>query len=398
MAEMSAEANAANRAFEQLPAIFLCGARDFHAIDWYRSAVKVLNGSRPLLITDLIGGEGFQILVDDKDHVVPLIILDRILFQQQSRYAHLWRNAIKATLFPIQVLLLRLRSRKHLDAVFYAHSMYYLWLAWAARLRYVGTPQGSDVLLKPFRSFVFRELSKRALQRALFVTVDSRRMAQGVKQISGVSALVVQNGIDIPAILKSRSGYFDTSKDRRPRVASIRGFTPLYRIAEVVSARNRSANWSHCSIEFVYPFYDSEYLKAVSTDLHDVDVLIGRLDRSDLYELLSRMLFVISIPSSDSSPRTVYEAIFCGTPVAVVNEGYLQDLPRSMRERIIVVDLNDTNWFDSAASEASRIRQSQFVPCAEALLMFDQVESFRRIHNIATAMLQRTENSQHGLK
>ena len=34
--------------------VFLCGASDFHAMDWYRSALKILPERNFVILTDLI--------------------------------------------------------------------------------------------------------------------------------------------------------------------------------------------------------------------------------------------------------------------------------------------------------------------------------------------------------
>lgn len=119
-------------AFSNRKLVFLCGARDFHAMDWYRSALKVFPHIDTVIVTDLIQGEGFKNLITEHDTVYKLVVLDRILFTIQSRYGDIWRNFIKAVLFPIQVALLRRFAHHNPGALYQAHSMYYLWLAWAA--------------------------------------------------------------------------------------------------------------------------------------------------------------------------------------------------------------------------------------------------------------------------
>ncbi len=98
--------------------VFLCGARDFHAMDWYRSAVALLKEPRPMIVTDLIEAEGFKKLIDSEDIVYNLIVLDKYLFGTQSRLGHIWRNLLKALVFPIQVILLRRFAKKHKNALY----------------------------------------------------------------------------------------------------------------------------------------------------------------------------------------------------------------------------------------------------------------------------------------
>ena len=40
--------------------VFLCGARDFHAMDWYRRSLDELTNINIYILTDLIEGEKFK--------------------------------------------------------------------------------------------------------------------------------------------------------------------------------------------------------------------------------------------------------------------------------------------------------------------------------------------------
>ena len=372
-----------SRQSQPIQIVFLCGARDFHAFDWYQSALKANIHPKPIILTDLIAGEGFKQLVNGDDIVSKLLILDKWLPRKQSAAANIWRNALKAFVFPIQVLLIRRFASKHQPCIYYAHSMYYIWLAWAARIKFIGTPQGSDILVKPYKSRIFWLLSRWSIRSALFVTVDSSRMAHGVKLIANVTPMVLQNGIDIASLKETISLHAVNQDCASNRIISFRGFTPLYRIREVLLARNSSKKYSNTGIDFIYPFYEESYLRNVSSLRLGHDTLMGRIEREEMYSLFHNSLLCISIPSSDSSPRSVYEAIFCGAAVAVSDQGYIYDLPCSMRERIIVVNLDDPDWLDLAIDQAYSLRPKRFEPCEEALTTFDQLRSFQRLYRFS---------------
>ena len=74
---------------------FLCGARDFHAMDWYKSAKKLLPEVDCCIVTDLITGEGFQKIINEEDKVFKLLIIDSLLFRGQSALGDKWRNLLK---------------------------------------------------------------------------------------------------------------------------------------------------------------------------------------------------------------------------------------------------------------------------------------------------------------
>jgi hypothetical protein len=259
--------------------------------------------------------------------------------------------------------------------------MYYLFLAWAAGIPFVGTPQGSDILIKPYRSKLYKKYSIKSLKAAKAITVDSVKMKDKVWELSHINAHIIQNGIDIYSINKFMNQIQNDYEDRN-LLLSIRGFTSLYRIKDILIARNSSKMFYEYPLTFIYPFYEDVYFKEISSFFKQIDNNIGRVDRLKMYNLLSQTKLVISIPSSDSSPRSVYEAIFCGCAVAITHHGYYDSLPNCMKSRIILVDLNNNNWFDNTIEKSSQIIQKPYVPSDEALELFDQRKSFKKIERL----------------
>jgi hypothetical protein len=362
---------------------FLCGARDFHAMDWYHSALELMPFADISLVTDLISGEGFKKIITEKDKVHKLIILDPFLFRNQSSLGDKWRNLLKLILLPIQVILLKHFAKKNPNTIFYAHSMYYLVLARAANVNYVGTPQGSDILVKPFKSKFYKIFAIYGLKKAKNITVDSKNMQKGVKILVNRFAHIIQNGIDITSIKE-----FNTIIENKPiinqersGILSIRGFTKLYRIKEIIEARNLKNK--NQKISFIYPFYDNIYkTQCLSILDQKLDIDKGRVDRKKMYELFLKCELVVSIPVSDSSPRSVYEAIFCGVPVAITYNSYFDLLPSCMQARIIIVDLNNVNWLFDAILKSIQINQTKYIPSDAAIELFDQKESFKKIQKL----------------
>ena len=91
------------------------------------------------------------------------------------------------------------------------------------------------------------------------------------------------------------------------------------------------------------------------------------------------MIFILS---SDSSQRSVYEVIFCGAAVAISHHRYYDVLPACMKKRIILIDINNDNFIEEALEKAKTIITTQFIPSEEALDLFDQRRSFKRILNL----------------
>ncbi len=361
--------------------VFLCGARDFHAIDWYRRSLDELTNINIYILTDLIEGENFKKLITSKDKVFKLIILDNFLLRDQSEIGHLWRRIIKIIVFPIQVILIRRFSKKFPNTIFYSHAMYYIWLSKFAGVEFVGRPQGSEILTNLFRSRFYKFLSIKSMQSAKSIIVDSFLMNKMIQKIKNnkINVSVVPNGIDLNGIKKIKDKKL--RKDRK-NIVSIRGFNDNYRIKSILLSRNYSEKTASTPIKFIYPFYDTNYKKNLKNLFIKEDKDISRLNKNELYETLFNTKLVISIPNNDSSPRSVFESIFCGCVVAIVYNSYYEYLPLSIKSRIIILDLKQKDWFYHAINKADYLIKKPFIPCNEALKIFDQNLTFKKMAKI----------------
>lgn len=350
--------------------IFVGNARCYHTMDWYRNAKVVCMPRRVLFATDLIESEGHTKLINEDDKIVPLYNVDWLLLSKQSKFGNLWRNIIKLLAFPLQVSKLKTLFKSYPNAVYHAHTMYYMFVCWVAGINFIGTPQGSEILVRPDRSRLYKYFAIKSLLAAKHITVDSVKMKERIKQLCGADSLVVQNGIDIESIeniIKNISN--------RDKITSIRAITPLYRINEICDARAHSEQKP--ALTFFYPFWEDEYKGLVSEKFRDDDKDLGRIPRNTMYKLLASTLLAISIPKSDSSPRTVYEAIFCGCCVAVAYNTYIDALPECMKERLFIVDLDDNQWIDNAIKFAETITRKPYKASESALMLFDQRNSMK---------------------
>ena len=346
--------------------LFVGNGRCYHTLDWYRNARRLRRPGRVLFATDLIESEGHVRVLGPDDDVVNLLNIDRLLLKEQSLPGNIWRNLVKFVVLPFQVYRLRRLARRYRVQMCHAHSMYYMYLCCLARVPFVGTPQGSEVLVRPWRSALYRHFAVTALRGATHITVDSSAMQDAIMRLCGRSATIVQNGVDLDAIKEHvRPGV------ERTRVLSIRNIFPLYRIAEIVAARDRSQ--ARPALTLTYASWEDTYRGEVRRQLQPGDLELGRLmPKTRLFEVLSETLLAISIPSSDSSPRSVYEAIFCGCCVAVTPSSWFDPLPDCMRSRLTVVDLSNPHWLDTALMHAARIVSQPYVPSQAALEQFDQ--------------------------
>lgn len=356
-----------------LQVLFLGNGRCYHTMDWFRSAQRLQPEPAPVIVTDLIEGESFVRLVQPDDRVERLLVVDGLLFRRQSRLGDIWRNLIKLLLLPLQALLLRRVVRKYPSPVVHAHSTYYIAMARASGCRYVATPQGSEVLARPYRSRFYRAFARYAFARAARITVDSVAMQRCLRELFGFESTIVQNGIDIDAMRDT-----GVAAPARERIVSMRGIVPNYQIDLLLDARNRTL--PDMPIDFCYPFDGEEYRREIADRFITTDRDLGRLSRPDLYQLLRSTLLVVSIPLSDSSPRSVYEAIFSGCMVAAADGAWIHQLPACMQARVMIVNLHSETWLRDAVDNAKNRIVEPYVPSREALEMFDQKLSMQKFY------------------
>lgn len=354
--------------------IFVADGRDFHARDWYLT-VKEVSSPRPVMyVTDLVESEGCVRLVTQDDVMINLFNIDWLLFKKISKWGNVWRNFIKVLVFPIQIPRLKKVINDFPDAVVHAHTMYYMFLCWMAKIEYIGTPQGSEILVRPFRSTIYRYFAKKVLLGARHIVVDSVNLQNGILNLCGKASTVIQNGINSDEIKQNISNL----KTPRKYIASIRGLYQNYRIDEILNARDRCT--SSPSLLLFYPFAEAGYKKILSKRIRETDIDMGRIEvKSEMYRVLGATLLAISIPESDSSPRTVYESIFCGCCVAVTYNMWIESVPECMKARIIIVDIKDDLWLEKAIEQARIITRESFVPTEETLNSFDQKRSMKTV-------------------
>jgi hypothetical protein len=351
---------------------FIGNARCYHTLDWYRCISSIYTNERISFLTDLIDSESHPVIIDSDVQIINLFNIDRFLFKTQCRLGDIWRNLIKLIVIPIQLVILAQFARSNQNLLLHAHTMYYMFLCFLAKVDYIGTPQGSEVLIRPFKSKLYYYFARKCLRGARYITVDSKSMAATINNISGVDAVIIQNGINVTGIQKLAVDNFDENK----ALISLRGMSPLYRIKEIAHSRNLIN--LNIPLHFIYPFEDFEYKVDLMKDLKSHDKLIGRLSRVEMYKLLKKSRIAISIPVSDSSPRSVYEAIFCNCLVICSPNDYLYNLPACMRSRVYIADLNNPIWLKDALEWASSITDD-YIPSKLALSTYDQEASARRV-------------------
>lgn len=340
-----------------------------------------LTGGAAYFITDNLAKEGFEQLVKHEVKLRKLFIIDKFLPDRLSRFGSLVRNLVKAILLPLQILLLRRTIRGLINPFIFAHSTYYAFLASFTPIPYSATPQGSEVLVRPQKSLLYRLFLLRSVKKAKFVTVDSTAMRDVLCRMISTEVLIIQNGIDLSAI---RRTAYDNSTTKENNLLSVRGIAENYQIHELVIERNRE--FSTLSIDFVYPFCEEVYYKQILDIISKNDKLMGKLGRHDLYKKMREARVVVSIPKSDSSPRSVYEALACGAVVITTYHSFIDSIPSELSDRIVLVDPSERGWLKQALIIVDRLSKTPFKYSEDLFSSFNQIESMRKKLSIVSSI------------
>ena len=64
------------------------------------------------------------------------------------------------------------------------------------------------------------------------------------------------------------------------------------------------------------------------------------------------------------------------------NNNYYENLPDSLKARVIIVDINKKDWFFNAINKAETLLKEPFSPCKKALNLFDQDQTFNEMAKV----------------
>ena len=352
--------------------VFIIGSNDFHAMDKYWLTARFVYPRKVILLTDTIEYSGMPKLIKDHAAFERLFIIDKFLLKQYTSFGNFWRNLIKLIFIPIQLYRLKIFFNNNRFATYHAIPMYYMFLCYLARIQFIATPQASEILVRPNKSKLYKLFAIKTLKSAKLVIVDSIQMQKKVFELSGINSLVFKNGFDVQATLENT-----TLISERTEIISIRGLNPFYRIHEIFNSREESKCINRISL--IYPSEEVDYKNKINKLLKKGDQDLGKLSKVDLYNLMKKTVLAISIPNSDSSPRSVYECIFSGAIVAVVYSPFIDELPQCMRNRIFIIDLKNKNWFREAIDFANIAILDQFIPSESALDFCDEQRTIKNI-------------------
>ncbi len=212
--------------------------------------------------------------------------------------------------------------------IVHAHNLYYGFVAsfMKSDLPLIFTPMGSDVIVGAQTNLIYRHMAKRAFHRADVITSDSFLLQRKGFDVGAREEknYVIQNGVDSSVFYPKPNSLREEFQIDEDEILlfSPRAITPLYNIDTIINSLGmlKDANLRFRCM-FSYAFGD-EYHKGLKErvsvlGLDDQIIWLGYVSYEDMQVYYNACDLVISVPSSDSSPKSVYEAMFCGKPVIV---------------------------------------------------------------------------------
>lgn len=208
----------------------------------------------------------------------------------------------------------------------------YGWMAAREGLRpLVCSAWGSDVLAV---RGINRPRSRLALRKASLVFADSAHLAREARALSGggVPVEVVRWGLDLDAFAPGDRGAARSAlglPTGGPLVASVRGLKPVYNPELLLEAFARvRVRRPDVRLLLKHPLTETPASVAATVErleLADAVTVLGNVPAERLPDVYRAADVVVSLASSDSSPRSVWEALACGRPVIVSDLPWARD-------------------------------------------------------------------------
>lgn len=183
---------------------------------------------------------------------------------------------------------------------------------------YIITPLGTDILISPQQSFIYKILLQYALGKADYITSLAPHMTDAMKKL-GVPESKIGDmifGID--------TSVFNQRNRKLPAdqfvITSMRSLEPIYNISHFIKAIalvKSQIPGLKVNIIGVGSLHDE--LKALARDLKINETInfLGKVSQNEIVEILNQSHICVSVSLSDGSSLSLLEAMACGAyPIA----------------------------------------------------------------------------------
>jgi len=202
----------------------------------------------------------------------------------------------------------------------------------------VATAWGSDVLLANRRQRATYRLLVRYVD---VVTADSAALAQALRQLGAAPERTMVHGWGVD-LARFSPGSEQRSETRRklglptgPVVLSVRWLQDLYNPRIILRAFERLAG-ERPDVTLVLKHLGREPPDLGPMRYPDRVRIVGHVPYEHMADYYRAADVCVSIPSSDSSPRSVWEAMACGTPCIVSDLPWVHELIRDGQHALVV--------------------------------------------------------------
>lgn len=246
---------------------------------------------------------------------------------------------------------------KNIEVV-HAHNLYYGYVAsfLKAKIPVIFTPMGSDIIIHAQDNPIYKHMAHRAFRKADVVTSDSLLLQDRGYQVGAKPErnYIIQNGVDSSIFYpkdNSLKKEFHVGEDEF-LFFSPRAITPLYNIDVILDSLHilKEANLKFkCMFSFAFggQYYLQLKRKVTTLGLDDYVIWLGYIEYKDMPLYYNASDLVISVPSSDSSPKSVYEAMFCGKPIIISDLGWSHELLSEL-ECVCRVEVKNSDQLSSS--------------------------------------------------
>jgi len=298
---------------------YLSNAGSVHFIRWYEYFLK--KGHKVYLIS------GNPSLLKYRIDIRALKVYYLPEFKISNRIVSFGVNLLN---FPRLFSRLKRLLKDISPDIIHAHQVYPygFWGALYNFHPFVVTPIGSDVVILANKYYIYGKITEFVLKKADLVTGDSLVLKENCKKFGLKEGYqLIQNGVDLNRFSFEGDGRSSKIREKHgvdetaPLIFYARGFTPLYNVDKIIKAIPLVLK-KIPDCKFIMAHHFGEMEKGLKKMVHNLKlnnsvIFTGLIQHEEMPFYFKASNLFISVPSSDNSPSSVYEAMACGIPTII---------------------------------------------------------------------------------
>ena len=260
-----------------------------------------------------------------------------------------------------------LRKRLINNNPIHCHGLFSLIIAKFANIdskRIVFTPQGSDILVLPENNRIIKNFLKKNLSDLRFITADSslilKKCINICPSLKKENLMLIQNGIPLKKInnlVKRKSSKYKREID----ICWIRGLGKIYQFEYFLELIKMLSKLTPRKINIaIISAYGSKFIPKEIFEYKNINInLLPRLNSDEFLKCIFNSKIAVSIPSSDSSPRSVYESVFLGCKLFLTKLDCLNWLPKDLQSKFLYSSGNLTRDVEILINEITNFEEDE---------------------------------------